>query len=336
MTNLPALKQLPAPLRSLIRPMFFAAIGLHALLLFTPLPSEQKPKKADDKENPVKITQLPTAKPASRPRLAKPSLPKITRPRSSAAPAVAVPRSPTTPSSSDAGKATDTTTKDPFADFPHYPGSVPNYQGIENLRVASGASLASVVAHFRKELPDQKFTLSDESEPNTFKVSKGGVSYFLSVIDDGSQIVYLLGAEKLDKDKLAKIKKGDVVGIPKELGDIAKELDTTYSISSDNSATSLDVVEGSGSAFFKSDPDYPSNEVYVDGISETRAVGGQSPAQVYQALQPVLKKFDSANETDSYGGGALYELKKGKFTGYLSLVPGRAGGTVAVVWTKRP
>ncbi|MBC7971904.1 MAG: hypothetical protein H7Z11_17570, partial [Verrucomicrobia bacterium] len=135
-------------------------------------------------------------------------------------------------------------------------------------------------------------------------------------------------------DKLAKIKKGDVVGIPKELGDIAKELDTTYSISSDDSATSLDVVEGS--AFFKPDPDYPLNEASVDGISETRVVGGQSPAQVYQALQPVLKKFDSANEADAYGGGALYELKKGKFTGYLSLVPGKAGGTVAVVWTKRP
>ncbi len=331
MTNLPALKQLPAPVRSLIRPMFFAAIGLHALLLFTPLPSEQKPKKADDKENPVKITQLPTAKPASRPKLAKPTLPKINRPK----PAVAVPVPQSPPASrSRAAAGATTDAKNPFTDFPHYPGSVPNYQGIENLRVASGASLASVVAHFRKELPAQKFTLSDESEPNTFKVSKGGVSYFLSVIDDGSQIVYLLGAEKLDKDKLAKIKKGDVVGIPKELGDIAKELDTTYSISSDDSATSLDVVEGS--AFFKPDTDYPSNEVSVDGISETRVVGGQSPAQVYQALQPVLKKFDSANETDAYGGGALHELKKGKFTGYLSLVPGKAGGTVAVVWTKRP
>ncbi|WP_146141270.1 hypothetical protein [Stenomitos frigidus] len=332
MSNSLALKNLPTPVRSLLRPMLFAAIGLHALLLFTPIPSEEKPKKTDDKENPVKITQLPTAKPAAkaRPKLAKPALPKINRPK----PVVAVPKSPSTPRAKGAGGATDDT-KNPFVDFPHYPGSVPNYQGLENLRVASGASLVSVVAHFRKALPAQKFTLTDEPEPNTFKVSKGGISYFLSVIEDGSQTFYLLGPDKLDKAKLAAIKEGKVVGIPPELGGIAKALDTTYAISQDNSATSLDVSQSS--SFFEPDKDNPSNEVYVDGISETRIIDGQPPAQVYQALQAtVLKGFESVTEAGTYGGGPLYELKKGKFTGGLSLVPGKTGGTVAVIWTKKP
>lgn len=331
MTTLSPLKQLPAPVRSLVRPMLIAAIGLHALLLFTPIPSEQKPKKTDDKENPVKITQLPTAKPAAkaRPKLAKPALPKVDRPKPVVPPPVQKTQTP-----QRAASGTPSDAKDPFADFPHYPGSVPNYQSIENLRVASGASTASVVAHFQKALPTQKYVLSAEPEPNTFKVTKGGVSYFLSIVEDGSQVVYLLGAEKLDKDKLAKIKKGDVVGIPKELGDIAKEIDATYSTSSDNSATSFDLSDPS--AFLEPDKDNPSNQVYINGISETRVVEGQPPAQVYQSLQSVLKKFDSATEADAYGGGSLYELKKGKFTGYLSLVPGKAGGTIAVIWTKKP
>lgn len=333
MSNSLSLKSLPAPVRSLIRPMLFAAIGLHALLLFAPLPSEEKPKKPDDKENPVKITQLPTAKPAARPKLAKPALPKINRPRTAAA--VVVPKSPTTPSSSNASTANNTATKDPFADFPHYPGSVGGFQGLENLRVVNGSSLVSVVSHFRKSLPAQKFTLGDESEPNTFKVSKDGVSYFLSVVEDGSQTFYLLGADKLDKAKLAAIKAGKVVGIPTELGGIAKALDAAYATSQDNSATSLDVSEGS--SFFEPDKDNPSNEVYVDGISETRIIDSQSPAQVYQTLQATaLKGFESANETGTYGGGSLYELKKGKFIGGLSLVPSKAGGTVAVIWTKKP
>lgn len=335
MTTIPALKQLPAPVRLLIRPMLVAAIGLHALVLFTPLPSEEKPQKTDDKEDPVKITQLPTDKPAarSRPKLARPALPKVNRP---GRPAIASPaqRTPVTAASTDAGSTAENT-KNPFVDFPHYPGSVPNYQGIENLRVASGASMASVVAHFRKALPTQKFTLSDESEPNTFKVSKGGVSYFLSVVEDGSQIFYLLGPDKLDKAKLAAIKEGKAVGIPPEIGNIAKELDTTYATSQDNSATSLDIAD-SGS-FFEPDKDNPSNEVYVDGIFETRLIDGQSPAQVYQTLQAtVLKEFESVTEAGTYGGGSLYELKKGKFTGGLSLVPSKAGGTLAVVWTKKP
>jgi hypothetical protein len=331
MTTIPALKQLPAPIRLLIRPMLIAAIGLHALLLFTPLPSEQKPKKTDDKENPVKITQLPTAKPAAkaRPKLAKPSLPKISRPK----PAIAPPVQKTPATSQRTAGATSSDAKNPFADFPHYPGATP-FQNLENLRVADSASPASVVAHFRKALPVQKFTLSDEPEQNTFKVSKGGVSYYLSVVEDGSQTFYLLGPDKLDKDKLAKIKKGDVVGIPKELGDIAKELDATYSTSSDNSATSFDLPDPD--AFLEPDKDNPSNQVYVDGIFETRVIEGQPAAQVYQTLQSVLKKFESATESGSYGGGSLYELKKGKFTGYLNLVPGKAGGTVAVIWTKKP
>ncbi|XGW00053.1 MAG: hypothetical protein ACAF41_14100 [Leptolyngbya sp. BL-A-14] len=331
MTTLSPLKQLPAPVRSLVRPMLIAAIGLHALLLFTPIPSEQKPKKTDDKENPVKITQLPTAKPAAkaRPKLAKPALPKVDRPKPTIAPPVQ--KAPVTPQRTASTASSDA--KNPFADFPHYPGAIP-FQNLENLRVASGAFPVSVVAHFRKALPAQKFTLSDEPEPNTFKVSKGGVSYYLSVVEDGSQTFYLLGPDKLDKDKLAKIKKGDVVGIPKELGDIAKEIDATYSTSSDNSATSFDLSDPS--AFLEPDKDNPSNQVYVNGIFETRVVEGQPPAQVYQSLQSVLKKFESATEAGSYGGGSLYELKKGKFTGYLSLVPGKAGGTVAVVWTKKP
>lgn len=59
-----ALKGIPNPLLSLFRPILFLAIGIHALLLFTPIPSETKPKEPSDKKDPIKITQIPTAKPA--------------------------------------------------------------------------------------------------------------------------------------------------------------------------------------------------------------------------------------------------------------------------------
>ena len=54
---------MPAPLRMLIRPILFLALGLHALFLFIPLPSEEKPKEPDDKKNPITITQIPTNQP---------------------------------------------------------------------------------------------------------------------------------------------------------------------------------------------------------------------------------------------------------------------------------
>jgi len=62
-TKLLSPKTLPNPVQMLIRPILFVAVAAHALLLFVPLPSEEKPKEPDDKKNPVKITQLPTAKP---------------------------------------------------------------------------------------------------------------------------------------------------------------------------------------------------------------------------------------------------------------------------------
>jgi len=66
-TNVPSLNHPPAALRLLIRPIFFLVLGFHALLLFVPLPSEQKPTEPNDKKDPLKITQIPTATSATKP-----------------------------------------------------------------------------------------------------------------------------------------------------------------------------------------------------------------------------------------------------------------------------
>ena len=50
-------KTFPAILRQAFRPMFFGAIGIHALLLFTPLNSKQQTKPKDTAE-PVKLARL--------------------------------------------------------------------------------------------------------------------------------------------------------------------------------------------------------------------------------------------------------------------------------------
>ncbi len=50
-----------APLKQVLRPIFFAALGLHLVAMFIPLPQEEKAKVADDKKDPLKVTQVPTA-----------------------------------------------------------------------------------------------------------------------------------------------------------------------------------------------------------------------------------------------------------------------------------
>ncbi|HEY9603417.1 MAG TPA: hypothetical protein V6C85_17505 [Allocoleopsis sp.] len=54
----PFLKNLPAPVRLLIRPMWWLSLGVHGLLLMIPMPSEEKPETPVEKKL-VKIAQLP-------------------------------------------------------------------------------------------------------------------------------------------------------------------------------------------------------------------------------------------------------------------------------------
>jgi hypothetical protein len=54
------LKNLPAPVQMLIRPMWFFSIGLHGLLLLIPIPPQPEPEPASNpKKKTVKVTQLP-------------------------------------------------------------------------------------------------------------------------------------------------------------------------------------------------------------------------------------------------------------------------------------
>jgi hypothetical protein len=88
MITLPSPKTMPDPVRLVFRPILFLALGLHALLLFTPVPSQERPPEPADKKDPLKISQLPTAKPASaKPATTVKSAPPPARPAAPARPA---------------------------------------------------------------------------------------------------------------------------------------------------------------------------------------------------------------------------------------------------------
>ena len=312
--------------------MLFAAIGLHALLLFTPIPSEPKPKKTDDKENPVKITQLPTAKPAARPKLAKPALPKIDRPKPAVI-APPAPKAPAAPRSSNAGKATETATKDPFADFPHYTGSTPNCYGKtdlgENCREV-GASLTSVVSYFEKALRDKKFTSAstggDGIKVKILTVSKGGKSLYLSILKDSdTKTVYLLALEKIDN--LEKLKKAE--GTPKAIAEIYTQVENNG-----NDAIPKEFTQPE--AYYK-DPKATLPEQLDAVFGSPKIVEGAKADQVYATLKDYLTTNGyTTSEAGGYGGGPLYIVKDASYTGYLNLAPSISGGTIVVVWTKKP
>jgi hypothetical protein len=92
-----------APLRLLLRPIFFLVLGLHALALFVPLPQAEVPKEANDKKDPVRITQIPTAN-------LTPPLPTTKQPAKGTGTAATVANTPGKPATASSGSPSATGT----------------------------------------------------------------------------------------------------------------------------------------------------------------------------------------------------------------------------------
>lgn len=60
-------KKILMPGQSLLLPMLVLALGLHAALLAMPIPSTETIQEAEDKKNPITISQIPTEQPTSAP-----------------------------------------------------------------------------------------------------------------------------------------------------------------------------------------------------------------------------------------------------------------------------
>lgn len=352
------------PSVQLFRPILLAALGLHALFLFVPFPSEEK-KPPENKEAPVKITQLPTTRStASKPatanlsRVNKPTLPKINR-RSTNSPVLRAP-TPIASRTQDFTQATAQTTANsaapsssnnqsrdaanPFQDFPHFLPSTPNgFDKGENCRIAS-ANLATVASFYQTQPAKKGFTvqLTEESaEVKVFEVAKAGKILYLSLLADGPTTVVLLAEEKvtdLEALKGAQVVPSEYVEL---LGSVLPESDRA-----DNPGTNAVPEQFQQPEFFYSTVSeaelrsgtVPDPKPGIDG--SLKVAPEQSPTTLYQVtLEPELKNIftDGIAKVGDYGGGSLYQLKKGSTTIYLNLVPVKGGnGTIVVTWLRDP
>jgi hypothetical protein len=85
--------------RSLLFPMLLVALAFHGALLAMPVPKKDAPKPADDKQNPIKVTQIPTEKPAIAETQASPKV---------NIPAIGTTGAPDAPSTADSSSTTGT------------------------------------------------------------------------------------------------------------------------------------------------------------------------------------------------------------------------------------
>ncbi len=355
------LNNLPAPMKALVRPMLFASLGLHALLLFVPFPSETQESKPPQ-EKTVKVTQLPStskitgAKPSVKPSLAAKNLavPKrlIARPQSAIPPIPSqikpVPKvepalQKTQPASEAQSSAADL--NNPLTTFPHFPGAQPGCLGVPSC-YSTGKDLAIVSSYFEKELPNKKYTVQPsppESDRRVYEISKEGTKQFLSLIFDGNSTLYVLADAPRS---LADLRK--TVQIPPEFtNNILSQLSQSVSgseLSSDLNPTPDNFANPN--AFFTSlgGADAQGFEVAAETnpeVESLKLVQGQTPTQLFSSFfSSSLQNngFESTPIASGYGGGELYQIKKGSSKPfYLNLVPTQDGAsTIVVVWRSQP
>jgi hypothetical protein len=352
-------EHLAGPLKLLYRPIFVAAIGLHALLLFPPGGGSPEKKEVKDKEKPATITQIATGKAAPK-KLKKvgttelkKTLPKIKN-MSAQAPVIKGPPKPEDSKIPEDNKPPDSKTPDktpevsqqskplpnvspmppdgdsldpnnPFADFPHM-GS----KNADEEYVVPGKTIGEAEAYFAKALPGLKYTIepvSKGADRIVYKFMKGGKEAYLNIFQDGPNVVYFLAPDEIESLEAlrgsAKIPESFVL----LLGELP-EPPSDGSVSGVSDETSFTQPD----AFFDGTDQLKSS---IDG--SPKRVEGFAPDILYaEQLEPDLKKIFEVKDAGSYGGGKLREMKKGKITLFLNLVPTPTGGTNVVVWKANP
>jgi hypothetical protein len=358
-------KDLPEPFNHLAKPLVLVSVGLHAALLFAPMPSPpSKTKPIEPKPKTVRITTLPPLKSKS---LAQTKLSSKTfrKPLASSATnkQLVIPNSKKTPNkiaqdpktqqkptpqpdSPPAGGSTPDP-NNPLGDFPHYPNAGPGCLSLESCYQTSD-SLDVVVQHFAKQLPlkypDAK-SANDSTHPHVFRFSKDGVIYFLSIVTENKATIYAIDDKPKTLDDLKQ-----AIEIPSDFSsNIIANLPDQTDASPENFESPLNFFVSLGGALPKGTKDPNGKEIggmevnpeQKSGIS-MRLVSSQAPQQLFNRyFAPNLSQlgYQPAKTMTGFGGGLVYELKKSTKSRpfYLNLVPGKGGkGTIVVVWPSQP
>jgi hypothetical protein len=276
-------KNAPSGMKVLWRPMLFASVGLHGLLLVVPMGSNGQNKPEKPKEEPVKLAKLekkaaPLKK--SKPLSQKPK--PVTKPKSAI-----------------------------------------------TQRTATSLPPALVVKQKPEEkpkepIPEEKKVTPKEERNNTSPppplesntASSGNLGDGKTLKGDDADIAANMASlrdQVLDNP-------GEKDTIPKDVKDLAQEFPG-------------DFVQD-----FFADPN--KGLVISKKLLSIEYISRKTPDETYALLsslyQPPEYVLASTSRGD-YGGGPVYELKKGNTTRYINLVPGNFNSyTLVVLWEAPP
>ncbi len=357
-------KNLPAPVRVLIRPMLFLSLGLHALLLLLPLPGERELEPEPEpellpEEQTIKVVPAPnlaagkplTPKPTSPSPVAKPTRPAAP-PRSSPTPPPIVASQPPPPVSDQPTPAASPRPSEPaappsppaidlnspspepippeaaptaaFDDFPKPEGAVAGCLGLNQCQQAEGVRLTRLVQDLQTMLERQGYAVTAVDLDN----------------DQGRRVFEVTKGEEKRYLNLFSTPEGTVYLLAEQILTLA---DVQAMAASRQALVTL--VQGLSNQQARgqnfAQPDAFFSEMGLrEGLEPFfPLVAGQTPDRLWVTqLAPQLQQqgFAIAPLPD-YAGGALYQVQQGALVYYLSLVPAAGHrGAIVTLWSKLP
>jgi hypothetical protein len=222
-----------------------------------------------------------------------------------------------------------TATVAPFDDFPKYKNaqasSVCAASEIESKYCQqTGDRLNLILIFFANKLPSLGYKakkIADKPDVKVFQVSKAKQTQYLHFfIQDGQSTVIVLSLQQV---QLQKLNNPVVDTVEKQV------FDATFTRLYDELSWSEDLNFSQPGEFAESIPG-------IENIFGT--VLGKTPDEVALIVKTKLEAQGfNASQTSIYGGGPLYEAKKGLFTKYITFAPTVDGtGTIVISWSKPP
>ena len=348
------LNSIPAPVRALIRPMLYASVGLHALLLFVPLGAHDGDKPKLPKDQAVKVTQLPPTskgtaklkqniKPVPVPKTPLPVRPLARTTTSTIPPETkkALPPDLVKPEQKQPEQKPNPTkgleenntsaVNDPFADFPRYPNASPGSggslsAGFDKAAWQTGDDSSAVINFYTTEAPKKQFEIkpsSDQGGLKVFTVSKAGSApQYLHILAGGKGTVILLAPQEIPASALknAKVETESPEG---------RELDTLLADGLPASVSMTTVEESLVNQF---------EGAKSNAGAAHKPDGSPIPPDAFAATLNGLVSSNSftLSQVGSFKTGTLYEVKKNSYTGYIVIVPTNDGAAAVFTYTQRP
>ncbi len=346
--------------QQLARPMLLFSIGIHSLLLISPMPKpEVEVTKKAVTQDKVKITELPSS---SSPSVSKRAIQPTVKPspviKKTIASSTAIKQSPKVLASTKAAKLTSQVVaskpletsslpnpdnlNNPFSDFPKYINAQPGSLGLfaaplDRSSQQTKDSLTAVTQYFERELKAREYKINfakNGASAKVIEVTKGNTTKFLNLITYNSGTVIVLASEILNPENISNVAK------------VSPQEEAFIGIIQQANLENIEDPElylADPSLFyskFGADKDgFYEVEQKANTLGNIRLIPDRIPEQVFDTVfAPTLKSSGfEVNPQGEYGGGIMYEVKQGTFVTYLNLVPtSDRQGTIVVAWNSVP